>query len=178
MKIPVLALTAVAILGGSAALSEAQPMARGRGGRPDLATIQRELGLNDQQATQLRQLWSEERKQAIRRRADLAIARMELEEALDAATVDEKLVESRVRAVSDLQAAAVRARADQRLALRKVLTPEQQQKMRQLVRERRRDARAAAPDRRTPRPMRRMRSAQPQGGPAPDAQGDPAGPGR
>ena len=178
MKIPVLVVTAAAILAGSAALAAAQPMARGRGARPDLARFQRELGLNDEQAAQLRKLWSEERKQAIRRRADLAIARMELEEALDASTVDEKLVESRVRAVSDLQAAAVRARADQRLAVRKVLTPEQQQKLRQLRSERRRDASEAAPDRRSPRPARRMRSPRPPGGPAPDAQEDPAGPGR
>ena len=57
--------------------------------------------------------------------------------------VDEKLVASRVKAVSDLQAAEVRARADRRLALRKLLTPEQQQKLRQLTRER--SARARRP---------------------------------
>ena len=94
-------------------------------------------GLSEEQAEQLRRLRAEERKQAIRRHADLAIARLDLDEALDAPTVDEKLVASRVRAVSDLQAAEVRARADRRLAMRKVLTPEQQQKLRQLTRERR-----------------------------------------
>jgi Spy/CpxP family protein refolding chaperone len=93
--------------------------------------------LSDEQAAQMRRLRSEERRQAIRRRADLAIARMELEEALDAPSVDEKLVAARVRAVADLQAAEVRARADRRLALRKMLTPEQQGKLKQLMRERR-----------------------------------------
>lgn len=176
MKTPALAVTMAVILGGSAALAAAQPMTRGRAARPDLATLQQQLGLNDEQATQLRRLWSEERKQAIRRRADLAVARMELEEALDASTVDEKLVATRVRALSDLQAAAIRARADQRLALRKVLTPEQQQKMRQLRHERP-DASAAARGR-GPRPARRMRSPQSPGGPVPDAQEDAAGPGR
>jgi hypothetical protein len=49
--------------------------------------------------------------------------------------VDEKLVSERVRAVSDLQAAGVRAMADHRLALRKLLTPEQQEKLRSFRRE-------------------------------------------
>ena len=108
--------------------------------RPDVV---RQLGLTGEQAESFRRLQSDERKQAIRRRADVAIARLELEEALDAPSVDEKLVASRVKAVSDLEAAEVRARADRRLALRKLLTPEQQEKLRQLTRERVR-ARSAA----------------------------------
>ena len=104
-----------------------------RGPGRDWAALQREVGLTEEQAAALRRLRAEERKQAIRRRADLAIARVELEEALEAATVDEKLIATRVRAVSELQAAALRARVDRRLALRKVLTPEQRDKVRQLA---------------------------------------------
>ncbi len=174
MKTLVLTTMAAVILGGTAAVAAAQPMERERGGRPDLATLQRELGLSDEQATQLRGIWGEGRKAAIRRHADLAIARMDLEEALEAPTVDEKLVASRVRAVSDLQAAAIKARVDQRLALRKVLTPEQQQKMRSM-RGRLRDVRQTTPRRRTPR---RMGGAQPPDAAPPDAPGDSSGPGR
>jgi Spy/CpxP family protein refolding chaperone len=134
------------VFGSWAALAAAQPEAVGpreprsgevreRTHRPDGAALERQLGLSDEQAEQLRRLRADERKQAIRRRADLAIARLDLDEALDAPTVDEKLVATRVRAVSDLQAAEVRARADRRLAVRKVLTPEQQEKLRQLMRE-------------------------------------------
>ncbi len=175
MKTLVLTTTMAAILGGTAALAAAQPMDRERGGRPDLATLQRDLGLSDEQATQLRGIWSESRKAAIRRHADLSIARMELEEALEAPSVDEKLVASRVRAVSDLQAAAVKARVDQRLALRKVLTPEQQQKMRSMMRGHLRDVRQMPPRRRM---QRRMGPEQPPAGPPPDAPGDASEPGR
>ncbi len=137
MRNRIIAATGLAVLGGWVALATAQAAPPERPSRPDLPALQREIGLSDEQAAQMRGLRSEERKQAIRRRADLAIARMELEEALDAPSVDEKLVGARVRAVSDLQAADVRARADRRLALRKMLTPEQQGKLRQLMRERR-----------------------------------------
>lgn len=140
--------TGVVLCAAWGAGAAAQPVApearerRGRMERPergpgrDWAALQREVGLTEEQAAALRRLRAEERKQAIRRRADLAIARVELEEALEAATVDEKLIATRVRAVSELQAAALRARVDRRLALRKVLTPEQRDKVRQLRRER------------------------------------------
>jgi Spy/CpxP family protein refolding chaperone len=98
-----------------------------------------QLGLSDEQEAQLRKLHEDGRKAAIRRRADTAIARMELEEALGAATVDEKAVAVKLKAVTELQAAAAKARVDQRLAVRKLLTPEQYAKMKQLRQERRAD---------------------------------------
>lgn len=153
-------LVLCAAWGAEAAAQPVGPEAadgRGRMERPergqgrDWAALRSEVGLSDEQAAELRRLRTEERKQAIRRRADLAIARVELDEALEAPTVDEKLIATRVRAVSDLQAAELRARVDRRLALRKVLTPEQQDKLRQLQREgrerggRRRGAAGAPP---------------------------------
>jgi Spy/CpxP family protein refolding chaperone len=143
MKKHMIAAAGLVVAASWAALAAAQPAPPdGRQPRGGLA-FERQLGLSDEQAEQLRRLRTEERKQAIRRHADLAIAHMELAEALDAPTVDEKLIATRVRAVSDLQAAEVRAQADSRLALRKVLTPEQQQKLRQLTRERRQERGAA-----------------------------------
>ena len=85
----------------------------------------------------MRRLWADRRKQAIRQRADLAIARLELEELVDAPVVDRKAIDAKVKAVADLQAAQLEARTEERLALRRILTPEQQQKMKQLARERR-----------------------------------------
>jgi Spy/CpxP family protein refolding chaperone len=101
-----------------------------------MAAMQTELGLSAEQATQLKTMWSQGRKQAIRRRADTAIARMELQEAVEAPTVDEKVVAAKEKALSDLQTAALKARTDQRLAIRRILTPEQQAKMKQMMRAR------------------------------------------
>jgi Spy/CpxP family protein refolding chaperone len=186
----VLVATGMVVFGSWAALATAQPTppdGRGpRGGemrerahRRDGAALERQLGLSEEQAEQLRRLRAEERKLAIRRHADLAIARLDLDEALDAPTVDEKLVASRVRAVSDLQAAEVRARADRRLAVRKVLTPEQQQKLRQLTREGRSERAGTWRGRgagRGPQPE----AARPDGpgGPRDESAPDPAEPGR
>ena len=122
----------------------------------------------------MHKLHSAERKAAIRRHADTAIARMELDEALSAPTVDEKLVAAKVKALADLQAASVQARADRRLAVRKLLTPEQEAKMSQLMRDRR-AGRAAHRGARRQGPGRRGHMG-PGGGPggpsAPDGEPD------
>jgi Spy/CpxP family protein refolding chaperone len=124
-------LTGIAALAvaGAALVAAAQPgdgRGKGRhGDGPNPAVLKQELGL------------SEERKQANRRRADMEIARMELEQALDAATVDEKVVAAKVQALTQLQAAALKARVDHRLAIGKLLTPEQREKMKQLKQEHR-----------------------------------------
>jgi Spy/CpxP family protein refolding chaperone len=104
-----------------------------RGGRPDAAALQAELGLSAEQATQMKKMWADGRKQAIRQRADVAIARIELEELMDAPVVDQKAIDAKVKAMSDLQAASLKARTDQRLAMRRLLSPEQQEKMKQLM---------------------------------------------
>jgi Spy/CpxP family protein refolding chaperone len=143
--------------------------------------LQKELGLSDQQAGELKKMWSDERKESVRRRADLRIARMELEELLDAPTVDEKAVAAKVKAVTDLQAAELKSRTDRRLAVKRILTPEQQQKMKELRREHARGAREGRAWRRG-RPGTR-RPAMGPGGPGPgglpdddDAMDEPAAP--
>jgi Spy/CpxP family protein refolding chaperone len=116
-----------------AALPDPQPVAAG----PDMARIQQQVGLSDTQVAQLKKLWGEERKLAIRRRADMAIARMEMEELLDGPSIDEKALNAKLKELSDLQAATLRSRVDAQLALRRLVTPEQQQKLRGLLRDRR-----------------------------------------
>ena len=88
-----------------AAAAQERPRRAGRDGRPDLATLQAELGLTAEQAAQLQKAWADGRKQAIRQRADLAIARIELEELMGAPVVDEKAIDAKVAAISGLQAA-------------------------------------------------------------------------
>jgi Spy/CpxP family protein refolding chaperone len=138
MKVLLAGLGVIVVAGAALAAAQGVPGGR-REGRPDGVAMEKQLGLSDEQATQMRKLWSTERKTGIRRHADIAIARMELDEALSAPTVDEKLVAAKVRALTELQAAAVQARADQRIAVRKLLTPEQQAKLTQLRREHRGD---------------------------------------
>jgi Spy/CpxP family protein refolding chaperone len=78
---------------------------------------------------------------------------------MDAATVDEKAVAAKVKAISDLEGAALQARTSQQLAMRRLLTPEQQEKMKQLAPRGRGD--------RGPRPGRTWRQRQPGRGDAP-----------
>lgn len=128
-------------LAGAGLVANAQPEpGRGMGRHgdgPNPVVLKQQLGLSDEQSAKLQNLWQEEHKQAIRRRADMQIARMELDEALSAATIDEKAVDAKVQALTQLQAAALKARVDQRIAVAKLLTPEQRAKMKQLRWERR-----------------------------------------
>ena len=135
-------------------------------GRPDRARIEADLGLSPEQSAQLQKMRADGRKQAIRQRADLAIARIELQELMDAPVVDQKAIDAKVKAISDLQAAALKARTEERLALRKILTPEQQEKMKQLMQQRRAE--------RGPRAQRGWRG---RGAAAPGPAGAPPGPG-
>jgi Spy/CpxP family protein refolding chaperone len=167
MRVQVLtAAGALAVAGTVLVAAAAQERPR-REGRPDRAAIQAELGLSADQAAQLKKLRIEGRKQAIRQHADLAIARLELAELMDAPTVDEKAVAAKVKAISDLQAAALKARTDERLAMRRLLSPEQQEKMKQLMQRNRRE--------RGPRPGPAWRHRQPATGEAPPPPG-PGGP--
>jgi Spy/CpxP family protein refolding chaperone len=91
---------------------------RGRG-------LEQRLGLTEAQVEQLRGLRVQQAKDAIRRAADLRIARLELRELLEAPEPDEKAIGAKVDAIGGLQTSAVRAKVDRELALRKTLTPEQ-----------------------------------------------------
>lgn len=128
MRVKLLAAVgAVAALGTVAVVAE-EPRRMGRANR---AAIQAELGLSDEQAAEIRRIHLQERKAAIRRNADLRIARLELEELMSAATVDEAKVAARVKALGELQAAALKDRTESRLAIRRLVTAEQFQKMQQ-----------------------------------------------
>jgi Spy/CpxP family protein refolding chaperone len=143
------AMAAIATVAGLAALTAADLKAQEprRARRAGLEALQGDIGLTDAQVAEIRRIHTEAGKAGIRRNADLRIARMELRELLGAATVDEARFAARVKAISDLQAAAFKERTESQLAVRRLVTAEQFQKMQQV---KRRAVRA-----RRERPMRR-----------------------
>lgn len=130
-------LAIVGLLGVGAATAWAAAGERGRAGRFGPERVKEELGLSEAQASQLRKLWMDGRKARIRRHADVAIARLELDELLEAPQVDERAVSAKTKDLADLEAGALRSRVEARLAVRKALTPEQHDKLKSLMRERR-----------------------------------------
>lgn len=119
MRKQVLVAMTVAGLGASPAFADEEKAARPRRG------LVQELDLSEQQSGELARLRAQGRKEAIRRRADIQIARQELRELLTAPELDQKAVSAQVQKLSALHAAGVQARADGLLAMRRVLTPEQ-----------------------------------------------------
>ena len=125
------------------------------------------LGLTEDQQTHIRDLRRAHQREAIRRRADLRIAHMDLEGLLGANTVDRKAVDAKIKEISDLEQAGLRSKVDMALAIRDVLTPEQRAKWKEL-----REERGERAGRRGPRMHRQGRPGPPDGpgGPGPDAQ--------
>lgn len=91
----------------------------------DRMNIVRDLGLSQDQIRQMRLIKQDVRskRQAARRR--VAEAGRNLDQAIYADTVDETLVATRLRDLQDAQAEIVRINFENEFAIRKVLTPEQ-----------------------------------------------------
>jgi Spy/CpxP family protein refolding chaperone len=128
------AVIGVSALGAGVLLAQ-EPRRADR--RADRARIQAEAGLTDEQVTQIRKIHTDARKAAIQRRADMRIARMELRELMAADTLDEAQIAAKVKAISELQARAFKERTDSLIAVRKVVSAEQFQKLQQARREHR-----------------------------------------
>lgn len=118
----------LAALCGAGLVWAAEPQAPGpRASREE--RLKQELGLTDVQIEQLQQLRLEERKTSIRRRADRELLRIDLMELLKADAVDEKAVRAKAKQIADLEAQGILARAEQGLALRKIVSAEQAEKL-------------------------------------------------
>ncbi len=103
-------------------------------GRHGAAFAER-LGLSAEQEAQWREQ-REARREASRAQRDESRAlREQLRALLEAPTVDENAVRALGRKQGELAAARARARVEERLALRKLLTPEQLEKLGELRRE-------------------------------------------
>jgi Spy/CpxP family protein refolding chaperone len=95
-----------------------------------------ELGLTDEQAGKLRQIFTESRKAGIRTRADLQIKRMELHEIMMGDKADRDAAMKKVQEISDLRAQQMRSHVESMLAAKTILTPEQQKKIHAMMAER------------------------------------------
>ena len=87
-----------------------------------------ELGLNDNQVTQLKKLKSSSKKAKIRKSADIKILEIELKEILDAKSVDKKAMNHKIDAIGNLQSQIIKDCVDTKLTARELLTDEQLQK--------------------------------------------------
>lgn len=142
------------ILGVALSLGAGLPAWAGSPAGPrERVSLRESLGLNDEQADQWQKMRAEQRETSAQRRADQRTLRVELRDLLAAPTLDEGAVRAKARRLAELRAAAVQERIEARLALRKLLTPEQVDRLRALgpereaLRERRRQrGRRQAPD--------------------------------
>lgn len=94
--------------------------------------LRERLGLSSEQAEQWQKMRSEQQKASVQRRADRQKLHIELRDLLAAPTLNEGAVRAKSRQLAELQATAMQERIEARLALRKLLTPEQIEKLREL----------------------------------------------
>lgn len=88
-----------------------------------------DLGLTDVQKADLQKLRETSRKDRLRKSTDLKIARLDLHSLLRAEKVDEKAVAAKLAEVQAAQGAMLKLHVDSALAMKRILTPEQQKKM-------------------------------------------------
>lgn len=91
--------------------------------------LKESLGLTDVQKADLQKAREATRRERIRKTTDLRIARLDLRSLLRAEKVDEKAVAAKLAEAQAAQGALLKLRIDSVLAMKKILTPEQQKKM-------------------------------------------------
>ena len=87
------------------------------------------LGLSEVQQADIRKAREATRRDRLRKSTDLKIASMDLRSLLRSEKVDEKAVAAKLVEVQAAQGALLKLRVDAALAMKRILTPEQQQKM-------------------------------------------------
>jgi len=131
--------------------------------------IREKLGITAEQVGAIRKQESDFRKTEIRDRADLAVKRVDLRDLLEADKPDRAAIDSKLQEISTARLALEKSAIHYRLAMREAITPEQRQKLRELMSERfRRDG---GPGRSGPRGEGHRGQHGPT--PAPDAQAQP-----
>ena len=97
--------------------------------RPNLL---RELGLTQEQMSQIREINQSNRQNIKAAQEKVADTRMKLDQAIYAEKVDEATVQIRLREFQDAQAEVAKIRANTEFSIRKVLTPDQLLRFREL----------------------------------------------
>jgi Spy/CpxP family protein refolding chaperone len=108
-------------------------MGRGMGGPMMLARVARAIGLTDEQRDRMRGLRTAHQKEMIRMGADARIAKMELAEALRQPNPRPEDVKAKVAAVNAARGQMLEKTVNFRLEMKKVLTPEQREKIKDLM---------------------------------------------
>jgi Spy/CpxP family protein refolding chaperone len=133
--------------------------------------IRQQLGFSDQQVAKLEQELTDFRKAMIQNRANLEIQRIDLRNLVAADNPDRAAVEKKLQMVGAAQLALQKSVVDFALTLKQEIMPEQREKIRQFLRERRQ--RGMRGDARTERRYRRGQRSGNQQNPQPDAQPQP-----
>lgn len=113
------------VMGVNAILAQPRERTPGAGERERLSAA---LNLSEDQKAQIHKIMLDTRKKNIDTEAKLELAHLELQELLRADNPDQKKIDAQITEVSKLRETMLRARIDTRLAIQKVLTPEQRKK--------------------------------------------------
>jgi Spy/CpxP family protein refolding chaperone len=96
--------------------------------------VRQQLGISPEQAAKIKQQQSDFRKAEVRNRADLEIKRMDLHDLVSAEKPDRSAIDRKLQEVGAAQLALEKSAIDHRLTMREMLTPEQRQKLQQMMR--------------------------------------------
>jgi len=131
--------------------------------------IREKLGITAEQVGAIRKQESDFRKSEIRERADLEVKRVDLKDLLEAEKPDRAAIDSKLQEISTARLALEKSAIHYRLTMREAITPEQREKLHQLMSERwRHDGGPARPG-----PRGEGHKGQHAPAPAPNAQGQP-----
>jgi Spy/CpxP family protein refolding chaperone len=95
--------------------------------------IREKLGITDDQAAKIRQQSSAFRISEVRSRADVQVKRIELRDLLTADNPDRAAIDSKLEEISAVRLASAKARVDYFLSMKDALTPEQRQKLKDMM---------------------------------------------
>jgi len=98
--------------------------------------IREKLGITAEQVGAIRKQESDFRKAEIRDRADLEVKRVDLKDLLEADKPDRAAIDSKLQEISNARLALEKSAIHYRLAMREAITPEQRQKLHELMSER------------------------------------------
>jgi len=95
--------------------------------------VREQLGITPDQAAKIRQQFSAFQIASIRSQADLQVKRIELRDLLTADNPDRAAIDSKLEEISAVRLASSKSRVDYFLSLKDALTPEQRQKLKDMM---------------------------------------------
>jgi len=98
--------------------------------------IREKLGITAEQAGAIRKQESDFRKAEIRDRADLEVKQVDLKDLLEADKPDRAAIDAKLQEISNSRLALEKSRVHFHLAMKEAITPEQREKLHQLMSER------------------------------------------